>query len=326
MDRALPKRTIAQTDLAVSRICLGTMTFGSQTDEAAAAAMLDCCLDRGVNFVDTANVYNAGRSEEIVGRLLKGRRDRVVLASKVGIKAGEAPEQQGLSRAAIAAGIEATLRRLGTDHLDFYYLHQPDDATPMEESLAAMDALVRQGKVRFLGASNYASWQVCRLLWLAERNGWPAVRLVQPMYNLLSRGIEQELLPMCRAFGLATIAYNPLAGGLLTGKHRIAAPLPGTRFDGNRVYRDRYWHEANFAAIARLGEVAAAAGTSLVGLALRWALHHTPVDCLVLGASRLEQLQENLDVVEQGPLPENVIEACNEVWKELRGVSPQYNR
>ncbi len=303
MDQAIAKRTIAQTGLAVSRVCLGTMTFGAQTDEPAAASMLDCCLDRGVNFVDTANIYNAGRAEEILGRLLRHRRNRVVLASKVGIKAGDAPEQQGLSPAAIAAGIEGTLRRLRTDYLDFYYLHQPDYATPMEQSLAAMETLVRQGKVRFLAVSNYASWQVCRLLWLAERNGWPAIRLVQPMYNLLSRGIEQELLPMCAAFGLATAAYNPLAGGLLTGKHRIASPLPGTRFDGNALYRNRYWHEANFAAVGRLEEIAHTSGTSLVGLALRWMLCHTPVDCLILGARASINCRRTWPPSKRAPFP-----------------------
>ena len=159
------------------------MTFGSQADEAAAARMLDLCLERGVNFVDTANVYNAGRSEELTGRLLDGRRDKVVLASKVGIKAGEAPDEQGLSRAAIRKGIEGSLKRLRTDWLDVYYLHTPDYGVPVDESLAAVDELVRQGKIRYLGASNYASWQVCRLLWTAEREGVSVVRSVQPMYN-----------------------------------------------------------------------------------------------------------------------------------------------
>src|SRR5262245_16459212 len=163
--------------------------------------MLDVRLERGINFIDTANVYNAGLTEEILGRALASRRDRVILASKVGIKNDQLPDEGGLSKAAIFKAIENTLRRLKTDYVDLYYLHQPDYTIPLDESLAAMDQLVRSGKVRFIGASNYASWQVCRLLWLAESIHWPQVTVVQPMYNLVARGIEQEFLPMCQSFG-----------------------------------------------------------------------------------------------------------------------------
>jgi aryl-alcohol dehydrogenase (NADP+) len=320
------RRTLSDTDLTVSRVCLGTMTFGAQVDEPTAAAMVEECLARGVNFIDTANVYNAGRSEEILGRVLKGRRDRVVLASKVGNKMGDGPAESGLSHAAIAKGVEDSLRRLKTDHLDLYYFHQPDYAAPLEESLEAMDRLVRAGKVRYLGASNYASWQVCRLLWLAKENGWPAVKVVQPMYNLLARGIESEFLPMGRAFGLATVAYNPLAGGLLTGKHSAAAPLAGTRFERMPAYKDRYWHPANFDAVQDLSAAARAEGRSLVGLALGWLLHHTAADGVIIGASHPEQLRENLAALEAGPLSPDAVAACDHVWKSLRGPSPQYNR
>ncbi len=208
----MEKRTLGGTDLSVARVALGTMTFGAQVDEAAAVAMIDDCLDRSINFVDTANVYNASLAEQILGRVLKGRRDRVILASKVGIRMGEGPAQAGLSRAAIREGIEASLRRLDTDYLDLYYMHQPDRATPLEESLEAMDELVREGKVRVLGASNYASWEVCRMLWLAETNGWHPVRVVQPPYNLIARGIEPELLPLCQTFYPADVAHQPARG------------------------------------------------------------------------------------------------------------------
>jgi aryl-alcohol dehydrogenase-like predicted oxidoreductase len=322
----MEKRTLGQTPLTVSRIALGTMTFGAQVDEAGAATMVDCCLDRGVNFIDTANVYNAGRSEEILGRVLQGRRDRVVLATKVGIKMGEGPDASGLSQAAIMRGIEDSLRRLRTDHVDLYYLHQPDTTIRPEESLEAMDRLVRAGKVRYLGASNYAAWQVCRLLWLAEQNGWQPLSVVQPLYNVLARGIEPEFLPMCREFGLAVVAYNPLAGGLLTGKHRFEAPLPGSRFERMPAYRDRYWHRANFAAVQELSDAARAAGRSLVSLALGWLLHHAGIDGVILGASSLEQLQQNLAAVEDGPLPPELVAACDQVWAALRGVGPTYNR
>jgi len=319
-------RTLGRTTLTVSRVALGTMTFGAQVDEAAAASMVACGLDRGLNFIDTANAYTAGRSEEILGTVLRGRRDRVVLATKVGIKVGDGPDESGLSRAAIQKGIEDSLRRLRTDYVDLYYLHQPDYAVRPEESLEAMDRLRRAGKVRFLGASNYAGWQVCRLLWLAEKNGWHPVSVVQPVYNLLARGIEQEFLPMCRELGLAPVAYNPLAGGLLTGKHRADAPVAGSRFETTPVYRDRYWHRANFEAVGELSALARAAGRSPVSLALGWLLHHAGVDAVILGASCLEQLRQNLAAADDGPLPAELVTACDKAWAALRGVSPAYNR
>jgi aryl-alcohol dehydrogenase-like predicted oxidoreductase len=319
-------RPLGRTGLTASRVVLGTMTFGAQADEAASAAMLDECLDRGVNFIDTANVYNAGESERILGKLVAGRRDRVILATKVGNRMGDGPDEHGLSPAAIAKGVEDSLRRLRTDRIDLYYLHQPDYAVRPEETLAALDRLVRAGKVRFVGASNYASWQVCRLLWLAEANGWPRVEVVQPMYNVIARGVESEFLPMCREFGLAVVAYNPLAGGLLTGKHQPEAPEPDTRFTRMPFYRDRYWHAANFEAVRELADAARAAGRSLVSLALGWLLHHTVVDGIILGASRLEQLRQNLDALADGPLPPETAAACDRVWGALRGVTPKYNR
>jgi aryl-alcohol dehydrogenase-like predicted oxidoreductase len=322
----MERRTPNDTDLVVSRVCLGTMTFGAQVNEADAADMVDWALDHGVNFIDTANVYNAGRSEEMLGRILRARRDRVVLASKVGNKMGDGPAESGLSREAIAKGIDDSLRRLQTDHLDLYYLHQPDYATPLEESLEAMDRAVRAGKVRHIGASNYAGWQVCRLLCLAEVSGGPRVRVVQPMYNLLARGIEQEFVPMCKAFGLTTVAYNPLAGGLLTGKHPAEAPLAGTRFERMPAYKDRYWHPANFVAVQELSKVAEVEGRSLTSLALCWQLYHTSVDCVILGASRQEQLRENLEAVERGPLSKETIDVCETVWNQLQGPVPKYNR
>ncbi|MCL6482199.1 MAG: aldo/keto reductase [Firmicutes bacterium] len=318
--------TLKHTDLTVSRACLGTMTFGGQTDEEAARRIVARALDAGINFFDTANIYHQGRSEMLLGKALGARRKDVVLASKVRGKMGEAADESGLSRRAIFRAIEDSLRRLGTDYLDIYYLHQPDYDVPLEETLEAMEELVRQGKVRWPGSSNYASWQVVRMLWLAEKNGWRPAWVTQPMYNLLARGIEQEFLPMAREFGISTVVYNPLAGGLLTGKHRPEAPLAGTRFDGNAMYLDRYWHPACFEAVEKLKTAAEQAGRSLVSLALNWLLHHTAADCIILGASRLEQLEQNLAALEEGPLPPEAVEACDRVWDGLRGVTPKYNR
>jgi aryl-alcohol dehydrogenase-like predicted oxidoreductase len=302
------------------------MTFGSQVDEAAAIRIVDKCLDRGVNFFDTANVYNNGASEAIVGKALKGRREKLVLASKVRGKMGDDADQSGLSRAAIARGIEDSLRRLQTDHLDLYYLHQPDYAVPIDESLEAMDRLVKQGKVRYPASSNYSGWQVCQMQWIAGKNGYKPATVTQPMYNLLARGIEQEYLPMCKEFGVSTVVYNPLAGGMLTGKQKRDAPIKGTRFDGNQMYLSRYWHEEDFDAVGALLDVAKKAGRSPVSLALNWLLHHTATDCVILGASKIEQLEENLKAMEEGPLGADTVSECDRVWAKIRGVSPQYNR
>jgi aryl-alcohol dehydrogenase-like predicted oxidoreductase len=319
-------RTLKHTDLTVSRACFGTMTFGSQADETAAARMIDLCIDRGVNFFDTANAYNKGLSETIVGKILKGRRHKIVLASKVRGKMGEGADESGLSKRAMLRAIDESLQRLQTDHLDLYYLHQPDYAVPIEESLEAMEQLVKQGKVRHPASSNYSGWQVCRMLWLAEKNSYKPAWITQPMYNLLARGIEQEYLPMTREFGVSTVVYNPLAGGMLTGKQKRGAPIAGTRFDNNQMYLSRYWYDAYFDAVESILAIAREAGRSPVSLALNWLLHHTTIDCVILGASRVEQLEENLKAMEDGALPASAVTACDTVWSKLRGVTPVYNR
>jgi 1-deoxyxylulose-5-phosphate synthase len=262
----------------------------------------------------------------MLGHAIKGKRDQLVIASKVFFKVGEEADQQGLSRKAILRNIDESLKRLGTDHLDMYYFHAPDHKVPVEESMEAMASLVKQGKVRYAASSNYAGWQVVQMLWIAKERGWPAPYISQPMYNLLARGIEQEYLPMCKEFGISTVVYNPLAGGLLTGKHKQEKITPGTRFDNNKLYQDRYWHEQYFQSVEQLRKIAQSAGRSLVSLALNWLLHHTASDCIILGASRLEQLNENLATLDDGPLPDDVLKACDEVWRNLRGPLPVYNR
>ncbi len=320
-------RTLPKTGLKVSRLSFGTMTFGSQTDEAGSLRIVDRCLDAGINFFDTANLYNKGVSETIVGKALAGRRDKVVLATKVRGKMGEAPDEEGLSRAAMRKALEASLRRLKTDYVDLYYLHMPDYAVPIEETLETLQEFVRAGKVRFPAVSNYAAWQVCEILWISEKNGYPPPYISQPMYNLIARGIEEEYLPFCKRFGVAVVPYNPLAGGLLTGKHRRqGGPIAGTRFDGNQLYLDRYWHDDDFAAVEELGAIAREAGKSLVELAFQWLLAQPQVDSIILGASRLEQLEENLKACENGRLDDAVLSRCDTVWKRLRGVTPKYNR
>jgi aryl-alcohol dehydrogenase-like predicted oxidoreductase len=306
---------------------MGTMTFGAQTGIDEAQAMVHVCLDHGINFFDTANVYNQGRSEEVLGKALGPSRKDVIVASKVRGVMGEPSRYGGLSREAIRKAIDETLTRLGTDYLDIYYLHQPDYDVPVEESLRELESLRKQGKIRYTGASNYSGWQTCEMLWACEKHGLQPPLIAQPMYNLLARGIEQEFLPFCHKFGVSTVCYNPLAGGLLTGKqHLTRGPLPGTRFDGNAMYQNRYWHKQYFDAVDRLGQAAAKLGLTLVELSLAWLLQQPGADCVIVGASNRQQLEENLRAAAKGPLDPGALDVCNEVWLNLRGLTPFYNR
>jgi 1-deoxyxylulose-5-phosphate synthase len=320
-------RTLQHTDLRVSRASFGTMPFGKQADQATSTKMVDQCLDAGINFFDTANMYNLGRAEEVLGQALNARRSQVILASKVRYRMGEAADDAGLSRPAIRKALDASLKRLSTDYLDLYYLHWPDYDTAIEETLEAMDEAVRSGKVRYPAVSNYAAWQVAEIFCLSQKQGYRPPSVSQPMYNLLARGIEEEYIPFARRFGVCLVVYNPLAGGLLTGKHsREKGPVAGTRFDSNQLYLGRYWHDDYFEAVEELRRIAAGAGKSLVELALRWLLAQQPVDSVILGASGPEQLAENLKACESGPLDAATIARCDDVWKRLRGITPKYNR
>lgn len=319
-------RNLKHTDLKVSRLCFGTMTFGKPADQTTAAQMIDRCIDEGINFIDTANVYQTGAAESMLGEAIRGKRDKLILATKVRGKMGEGPDESGLSKKAIFKAIDDSLKRLKTDYVDLYYLHQPDKTIPVEESLLAMEELVRQGKIRHPATSNYAGWQVAEMLWIAERQNYTPAFASQPMYNLLARGIEQEYLAMAQKYGVSVIAYNPLAGGMLTGKHRQSAIPPGTRFDKNPMYQERYWHSENFAAVEKLKKAADQIGRSLISVAFNWLLCHTSTDCIILGASRLEQLDQNLAACKDGPLPTDMLQVCDEVWADLCNPVPVYNR
>jgi len=319
-------KQLNRTELKISQLCFGTMTFGKPADQRTCNRMVDQCIDAGMNFFDTANMYQVGVAESMLGEALKGKRNKQILSSKVRFKMGEGPDESGLSKKAIYRAIDESLKRLQTDYVDIYYLHFPDYSVPIEETLEALEFLVGQGKIRYPGTSNYAAWQQCEMLNIAEKNSYKPAVITQPMYNLLARGIEQEWLPMTKHFGLSNVVYNPLAGGLLTGKHHIQTVTPGTRFDSNKLYQDRYWHPEDFAAVEKLQSIGQKAGRSLVSLALNWLLHHTASDCVILGASQPEQLAENLVACEEGSLSEDVVKACDEIWNELRGPIPAYNR
>ena len=294
-----------RTGLQVSRLCLGTMTFGLQCDEAASFAILDAAAQAGITFLDTADVYPlggtvdiAGRTEEIVGKWLRGRREQYIVATKCSGRMGNAPWQQGTSRKHVMNAIDASLKRLGTDYVDLYQVHMFDPNTPHDETLEAFDALVRSGKVRYIGCSNYLAYRLARALGRSEALGLAKFISVQPRYNLLFRQIERELLPLCAEEGLAVIPYNPLAGGLLTGKHKLTAPPPeGSRFTlgtAGGMYTERYWKEREFAAVDALGRLAKESGIDLTTLSLAWVLANPAITAPIIGASRPDQLKASV--------------------------------
>jgi len=297
------------TGLHVSRLCLGTMTFGLQCDEKTSFAILDAAAEQGITFLDTADVYplggkveDTGKTEEIVGKWLKGKREKFILATKCSGKMGNAPWQQGTSRKHVMHAIDASLRRLGTDYVDLYQVHHFDPNTPVDETLEAFDAVVKSGKARYVGVSNYHAYRVARSLGRSEALGLTKLVSVQPRYNLLFRQIERELLPLCEEDKLAVIPYNPLAGGLLTGKHKRAAPPPeGTRFtlgNAGKMYSERYWQEREFATVDAFVGLARAAGVEPATLAVAWVLAHPAVTSPLIGASRPEQLKESIAAAE----------------------------
>lgn len=326
-------RRLGRTGLKVSSICLGTMTFGHQCEESTSFAILNKAAEAGVTFLDTADVYpvppspeTAGRTEEIVGKWLEGKRDRFVLATKCRIRVGHEVNDEGLSRRHILRAVEDSLRRLRTDTIDLYQAHSPDPDTPLEETLRAFDDLVRQGKVRYVGVSNFPAWQVALGLGISARLGLARLDSVQPRYNLLYREMEAELLPLCRDQGIGVIAYNPLAGGFLSGKYRsLEVPPPGTRFSLGKtgdLYRDRYWQQAQFEAVEHLRQFFQPRGKSLVSVAVAWVLTQPGITSAIVGASRPEQLDESIAAVNL-TLTVEEREACNLAWFSLpRPVKP----
>ncbi|HEX3842686.1 MAG TPA: aldo/keto reductase [Acidimicrobiales bacterium] len=296
---------LGTTGLLVSKLCLGTMTMGLQSDDATSASVLDRAAEGGITFIDTADVYplggglsTVGRTEEVVGGWLQGKRDRFVVATKCAGRTGPAAWEQGNSRKHILDAVEDSLRRLATDYIDLYQLHSPDPGAPIDETLGALDDLVRSGKVRYVGCSNFLAYKVAQALGRSEAAGWVRFDSVQPRYNLLFRQIERELLPLCAEEGLGVIPYNPIAGGLLSGKHSpTSPPEDGTRFtigNAGAMYQQRYWHDREFATVEELRKVAEREGISLVTLSVAWVLANPVVTAPIIGASRPEQLEDSL--------------------------------
>jgi aryl-alcohol dehydrogenase (NADP+) len=319
---------LGRTGLPVSRLCLGTMTFGSQCDETTSRAILDASADAGITFIDTADVYpiagspvTVGRTEEIVGRWMAGRRQDFVVATKCVGATGPNPWDRGASRKHVLDAIDASLRRLGTDYVDLYQLHSPDPQTPVDETLEALDTVVRSGRARYVGCSNFPAYQVARALGRSEVRNLVRFQSVQPRYNLLFRQIERDLLPLCSEEGIGVIPYNPLAGGFLSGKHlRSAPPEGGTRFSlgsAGDLYRDRYWHEGHFDAVEQLKSLAAEAGLSVATMAVAWVLANPAVTSAIVGASRPSQLADSVDAVDS-PLDPALKDRLDEVTAEYR--------
>jgi aryl-alcohol dehydrogenase-like predicted oxidoreductase len=322
-------RRLGQSGLKVARICLGTMTFGREANEETSHQLLDYYVDLGGNFIDTADGYSNGLSEEVIGRWLHrhGGRDSLVIASKVYAAMGPGPMDGGLSRKHIQRAVDASLRRLQIDTIDLYQIHRWDFDTPPEETLEALDDLVRQGKVRYIGCSNLAAWQLCKFLRASERHYWSRFISIQPIYNALNRSIENELLPLCIDEGLGVLTYNPLAGGMLTGKYERGKPLPaGVRLEAFSMYYERYYYNEALDIVATFIQQAQERHISPAQLALVWVLGEHRVTCPIVGARSMEQLQDTLGGLEFKLSPEERSRISAVSPRRWVGKDPVYDR
>ena len=297
-------RFLGSTGVKVSQLCFGTMSFGGDADEPTSAALFRRCRDAGINFFDCANTYAGGRSEEILGRLISGSRDDLVITSKVYFPTGADVNARGASRRNIVAQVEGSLKRLGTDHLDVYFIHHFDDDTPLPETLRALDDLVGSGKVLYPAASNFAAWQVAKALGLSALNGWARFACLQPMYNLVKRQAEVELLPLALSEGLGVIPYSPLGGGLLTGKYSPGQRPEKGRLVENAMYKVRYGGEGIYETADRFSQFARQRGYEPAALAVAWVGSHPAVTAPIIGARNLEQLEGSLKSVDVPMTPE----------------------
>ena len=287
-------RTLGRTGIKVSPYCLGAMMFGAMgnRDHDDCIRIIHKALDSGINFIDTADRYSRGESEEIVGKALKGRRDNVVLATKVHGPMGEDPNQQGNSRRWIMRAVEASLRRLQTDHIDLYQIHRPSPDTDIEETLSALTDLMRAGKVRAIGSSTFPASEIVEAQWVAERRGLARFRTEQPPYSILGRGIEREVLPACQKYGMGALVWSPLAKGMLTGRYRKGQPLPDSM--RAKTFPQQMTDDRNLDAVERLIPIAQEAGLSLTHLAMAFVMAHPGVTCAILGPRTMPQLDDLL--------------------------------
>jgi len=291
-------KPLGRTGVQVSSLCFGTMSFGGDADAAESERMYRACREQGINFFDCADAYSMGRAEEILGGLMAGEREELVITSKCFNPTGPDVNAKGASRRHITRAVEASLKRLGTDRLDVLFMHRWDPITPLEETLRALEDLVRAGKVLYLGASNYAAWQVAKGLGISARNGWTRFDVIQPMYNLVKRQVEVEILPLARAEELGVITYSPVGGGLLSGKYGPDKRPEATRILTNEEYKARYGEDWVFETAGRFTALAEKLGVHPVSLAVAWVAAHPDVTCPIIGARSLEQLQPSLHALE----------------------------
>jgi aryl-alcohol dehydrogenase-like predicted oxidoreductase len=306
-------RTLGRTGVQVSPLCFGTMSFGGDADEETSAAMFRRCREVGINFFDTANVYNGGRSEEILGRLIADSRDEIVLSSKVGFSTGQDVNAKGLSRRNIRLSVNASLKRLNTDRIDVYFVHTFDPKTPIEEVLIALDDLVREGKILYPAASNWAAWQIAKALGISTLEALARFECLQPMYNLTKRQAEVEILPLAQSERIGVISYSPLGGGLLTGKYgRDRRPESG-RLMENTMYQARYGEEKYYEIADRFTQYADGRGIYPATLAVAWVMSHPAITAPIIGARNVEQLEPSLKALDTQMAPE---------WRrEISGLS-----
>jgi len=307
-------RSLGKTGLRVSTLCFGTMSFGGTADEVTAAALYRRCREAGINLFDCANVYAGGRSEEILGPLIARERDAVVVTSKVGFSAGDGVNDRGLSRRHLRQSVERSLGRLRTDRLDVLFVHTYDPAVAMDELLRALDDLVRRGDVLYLGASNWAAWQIALALGKSAAEGWSRFSCIQPMYNLVKRQAEVELLPLAEAEGLGVLTYSPLGGGLLSGKYGVGRRPSAGRLVENQMYGARYGDSAYLGVADRLIELARTHGVHPAALAVAWVAAHPSVTAPIIGARTVEQLEGSLGAAE--------IEMTADLYQKISGLSP----
>ena len=306
---------LGNTGVQVSELCFGTMSFGGDADEATSAAMFHRCRVAGINFFDCADVYSGGRAEEILGELIADCRDEVVITSKAYFPTGDDVNARGASRRHLRAAVEASLKRLDTDTIDLYFIHRFDDRTPLEETLHALDDLVRQGKVLYPAASNFAAWQVAKALGISAREGWARFECIQPMYSLLKRQAEVELLPMAQSENVGVISYSPLGGGLLTGKYGVERRPDAGRLVENPTYQTRYGAGWTYQVAEAFASFAAERGFDPVSLAVAWVGAHPAITAPIIGARNLGQLEGSLKALE--------IELTAELYAEISALSPE---
>jgi aryl-alcohol dehydrogenase-like predicted oxidoreductase len=290
-------RPLGRTGVQVSQLCFGTMSFGGDADAAASAAMYQAARDAGINFFDTANQYSDGRSEEILGGLIRGHREDLVLATKCANPTGPDVNARGLSRRHVTRAVEDSLRRLRTDRVEVFYLHQPDAATPLEESLRALEDLVRAGKILYPAISNHSAWQTQKSLDFQAAQGWARLQVIQPMYNLVKRQAEVEILPMAEANGIAVVPYSPAGGGLLSGKYSNAAQPGSGRIVANPRYKERYGEAWMHDTAAKFAAFCAQRGVHPMSMAVAWTGSHPVITAPIVGARNVDQLRPSLDSV-----------------------------